>query len=86
MKNFLNKNTKNYKAYVSHKDFIPKQLNNQSIVRATPLGIFLSLNALDTDPEEQKRYLSAMSMVSVIKLIKIKINNLLYNRKKHKFR
>jgi hypothetical protein len=49
---------------VTHKNFLPpsNSLNNISISR-TALGIYLSLNVLDTDIEESKKHLSAITMV-----------------------
>jgi len=62
---WLKQGPNNYKAYVSHKNFLPPDnaINNNSMVRATALGIYLSLNILDTEFDELKKHISAITQV-----------------------
>ena len=63
MAKWLNKGENHYKAYVSHKNFLPplNSINNQSIIKATALGIYISINIIDTEYDELKKHLSAIT-------------------------
>lgn len=69
--NWLATDIKYAKVFSIHKSFLPKSPvpNSQEMAKATFLGLYFSLNLFDTDPEESKKYLSAITVVSSYNLI-----------------
>ncbi len=61
----MNLSNKHCQAYCSHKNFLPPSdnTNTLTLVKQTALGIYFSLNVLDTDFEELKKHMGAITQV-----------------------